>query len=248
MTHPGGTDRTQRCGRSVAAVDKLKEERWGDRFAAPLGSARSGRLRFTNGAYGVVVRADPSLRGLYSASFARRMPAVAVCGGAVNIRYPGPSIDERLDGGSCGHDEVALNTSVTWEIEVRGGASRLLADLVDIRLGALAIGGGVGRVEVALPAPVGTVIVVVHGGASNVAIGRPEGVPARLRVEGGATHLRFDDRLIGIAGKDLDLRSRDYDAASCRYDIAVTGGANNVRIDTERGARKSAATTTTTTR
>jgi hypothetical protein len=248
MTHPKGTDRTQGYGRPFAAVGKLTEDRGGDRFATPLGSSGSGRLRFTNGAHGVVVRGDPSLRGLYSASFAHRMPAVAVCGGAVNIRYPGPSIDERLDGGSSGHDEVALNTSVPWEIEVRGGASRLLADLVDIRLGALAIGGGAGRVEVALPVPVGTVIVVVHGGASNVSIGRPDGVPARLRVEGGATHLRFDDRLIGIAGKDLDLRSRDYDAASCRHDIAVTGGANNVRIDTERGAQRSATTTTTTTR
>jgi hypothetical protein len=43
---------------------------------------------------------------------------------------------------------------------------------------------------------------------------------------------------IGIAGKALGLRSRDYDTALCRHDIAVTGGANNVCIDTERGAQQ----------
>jgi hypothetical protein len=53
-------------------------------------------------------------------------------------------------------------------------------------------------------------------------------------VEGGVTHLRFDDRRFGAAGGDLELQSRDYDAATDRYDISVTGGANNVRIDEQR--------------
>jgi hypothetical protein len=50
-------------------------------------------------------------------------------------------------------------------------------------------------------------------------------------VEGGVTNLRFDDRSIGAAGGELDLRSRDYDAATDRYDIAITGGANNVNVE-----------------
>lgn len=103
--------------------------------------------------------------------------------------------------------------------------------------------GGAGRLEVALPEPSGTVAVVVLGGASNVAIQRPTGVAARLRVEGGATHLRLDDKRIGAAGGDLDLKSRGYDAATDRYDITVAGGANNVgegRRATGRGPGTSA--------
>ena len=109
-----------------------------------------------------------------------------------------------------------------------GGGSRLLADLRSLRLGSLRLGGGAGRLDLALPEPLGTVNVVARGGASNVAIRRPIGVAARLRVEGGATHLRFDGRRIGAAGGDLDLKSRGYDAATDRYDITVAGGANNV--------------------
>jgi hypothetical protein len=120
---------------------------------------------------------------------------------------------------------------------VRGGASRLLADLSRLRLGSLKVDGGVSRLEVVLPAPSGTVSVVIVGGASNVAIRRPEGVAARLRVDGGATNLTFDDRHIGAAGGELDLQSRDYDGAADRYDIAITGGANNVNVERRPGTR-----------
>jgi hypothetical protein len=43
----------------------------------------------------------------------------------------------------------------------------------------------------------------------------------------------FDDRHIGAAGGKLDLQSRDYD-------IAVTGGANNLSIDKQRGSKEGA--------
>jgi hypothetical protein len=88
-----------------------------------------------------------------------------------------------------------------------------------------------------LPAPSGTVAVAILGGASNVAIRRLTGVTARLRVSGGATNLKFDDRHIGVAGGELDLRDRNYDGAADRYDVVGTGGANNVNVDRQRGAR-----------
>jgi hypothetical protein len=166
------------------------------------------------------------------------MPAVAVRGCAVNIRYPRSWVDERLDVRATSRAEVALNATIPWEIEVRGGASRLLADLLHARLGALAIEGGAGRVEVVLPVPVGTVSVVVRGGASNLAIHRPAGVPARLCVEGGVTHLGFGDRRIGAAGRTVDLRGCGYDDAVDRYEVKVAGGANNLSVDESRGTKE----------
>lgn len=136
--------------------------------------------------------------------------------------------------------EVALNAGIPWDVEVRGGASRLLADLSGLRLGSLSVDGGASRLEVVLPDPSGAVTVVILGGASNVAIRRPEGVSARLRVEGGVTNLTFDDRRIGATGGELDLRSRGYEDAVDRYDIAVTGGANNMSIERQRGDREGA--------
>jgi hypothetical protein len=230
MIHPRGTDQTRLEGPS-AGSGTLAEDRGTGCFCAPLGPSRSGRLRFAGGADGVVIRANPDLQGLFSASFLPPMPAVAVRGGAVNIRYPRSRVDERFSVRTASRAEVALNATIPWEIEVRGGASRLLADLLDARLRALVIEGGVGRVEVVLPVPVGTVSVVVRGGASNLAIHRPAGVPARLCVEGGVTHLRFDDRRVGAAGKRVDLRGPGYDDATDRYEVEVAGGANNLSVD-----------------
>jgi hypothetical protein len=204
---------------------------------ALLGSVRSGRLRFTNGAHRVAIRADLYVRGLYRARFGSRTPTVGVQGGVVTIRYPRFPTGDWLVCRSERSAEVALNARIPWDVEVRGGASRLLADLRGLRLGSLSLDGGASRLEVVLPAPTGTVAVVILGGASNVAIRRPEGVAARLHVDGGATNLKFDDRRIGAAGGELDLRDRDYDGATYRYDVAVTGGANNVSIDKRRAAR-----------
>lgn len=201
---------------------------WGrEYFAAPLGSSTSGRLRFTCGAHRVVIRADVHLRGLYRARFGYRKPVVGVRGDVVTIRFPDC---DWLNLRSERPAEVELNARIPWDVEIRGGASRLAADLRELRLGSLSLDGGASRLEVVLPAPSGAVAVVILGGASNVAILRPNGVAARLRVGGGATNLQFDERHIGAAGRELDLRDRDYDSAVDRYDVAFTGGANNVSI------------------
>lgn len=210
------------------ASSETQTQDWGsDYFAAPLGSSTSGRLRFTCGAHRVVIRADVHLRGLYRARFGYRKPVVGVRGGVVTIRFPDC---DWLNLRSERPAEVELNARIPWDVEIRGGASRLAADLRELRLESLSLGGGASRLEVVLPAPSGAVAVVILGGASNVAIHRPNGVAARLRVGGGATNLQFDERHIGAAGRELDLRDRDYDSAADRYDVAFTGGANNVSI------------------
>jgi len=208
-----------------------------DHFAAPLGSSASGRLRFTNGVHRSVIRADLHLPGLYHAHFGDQMPMVGVQGGVVTIRYPRILSCDWLSYRSERPGEVALNAHIPWDIEVRDGASRLVADLRELRLGSFNLDGGASRVEVVLPAPSGTVAVAILGGASNVAIRRPEGIAAQLRVSGGVTNLKFDDRHIGAAGGELDLRAKGYDGATDRYGVIITGGANNVRIDKQRAAR-----------
>jgi hypothetical protein len=229
--------------RYPSADRRTQPEEWGggsDHFAAQLGASRSGRLRFTNGAHRVVIRAGSHLRGLYRARFGERMPVVEVRGGVVSIRYTRVASCDWTGNHPERPAEVALNAGIPWDVEVRGGASRLLADLSGLRLGSLSVDGGASRLEVVLSDPSGAVSVVILGGASNVAIRRPEGVAARLRVEGGVTNLTFDDRHIGATGGELDLQSGDYDGAADRYDIAVTGGTNNLSIDKQRGSKEGA--------
>jgi hypothetical protein len=239
MDEPRVTDPMSR--RYSSADRRTQAEEWGgcsDHFAAQLGASRSGRLRFTNGAHRVVIRAGSHLRGLYRASFGERMPIVEVRGGVVSIRYTRVASCDWTGNRPERPAEVALNAGIPWDVEARGGASRLLADLSGLRLGSLKVDGGASRLEVVLPAPSGIVTVVILGGASNVAIRRPEGVAARLRVDGGATNLTFDDRHVAAAGGALDLQSGNYDGAADLYDIAVTGGVNNFSVDKQQRGSK----------
>jgi len=239
MDKARGTD-SMNEGNPITADRRMQpEDRGGsgDHFAAPLGSSRSGRLRFTNGAHRIVIRADSHLQGLCSARFGDLMPTIWVQGGILTIRYPRVQACDWLDHRSERPAEFALNARIPWDVEVRGGASRLVLDLSELRLGSFSLDGGASRLDVVLPTPMGTVPVVILGGASNVAIRLPAGVATRLRVSGGATHLKFDDRRFGGAGGELDLSDRDYDGATDRYDVAVTGGANNVSIDKHQDER-----------
>lgn len=209
----------------------------GDHFAAQLGASRSGRLRFANGAHRVAIRADSGVRGLYRARFGYGMPMVGVRGGVVTFRYPRILACDWFGYRAACFAEVELNAAIPWDVQVRGGASKLIADLRGLRLGSFDLEGGANRLEVVLPAPSGTVALAILGGASNVAILRPAGVAARLCVSGGATNLKLDDRRIGAAGGELDLRDGGYDGATDRYEVVVTGGANNLSIDEQRGSK-----------
>jgi hypothetical protein len=228
MTEPRRPDPVN--PRNPIPARNAQPEEWGDHFAAPLGSSRSGRLRFMNGAHQIVIRSDSRERSLYRARFGSQTPTVGVQGDVVTVRYPRSPTDDWLGYRSERTAEIVLNTSIPWDFEFRGGASRLLADLRGLRLSSLNLDGGANRLEVRLPPPTGAVRIAILGGASNVSIHGPAAVGARLLVSGGVTNLRIDDRHIGGAGSELDLRSTDYDGTTGRYDIAITGGANNVSI------------------
>jgi hypothetical protein len=231
MTRPWGNRPMNPWAAAMARRASRGNLGWGcDVFAAQIGATKSGRLRFTNGAHEAVICADPDVWGLYRAHFSDRMPTVSVDGGDVTVSYPRRRGCYWPDYWAGHHAEVTLNTRIPWSVEIHGGAIRIAADLRKLRLRALDIDGGTGRLEVLLPTPDGPVVVAIAGGASNVAILRPEGVATRLRVGGGVTHLRLDERHIGAAGGELDLRAGDYDHAIDRYEVSIMGGANNVSV------------------
>jgi hypothetical protein len=91
------------------------------------------------------------------------MPIVEVRGGVVSIRYTQVASCDWTGYRPERPAEVALNAGIPWDVEVRGGASRLLADLSGLRLGSLSVDGGASRLEVVLPDPSGAVTVVILG-------------------------------------------------------------------------------------
>lgn len=220
-------------GDLVAAGRAEPEGQSSDCFPAPLGSLSSGHLLFLSGASNVTVHADPSMEDLYRGRFEGQVPTVRVQGGTISIEYPRFSPFDQRYYWLERRDEVTLNASIPWHIEVRGSTSRLTADLREVRLGSLNLGGGASRIEVMVPRTSGTVPVRILGGANNVTIHRPKGVAARAHVGGGATNLTFDEKHFGAIGGDVNVQSPDYDAAANRYVIEVTGGANNMTLDSQ---------------
>lgn len=232
MTESRGANHTD-LGNPIPGHRAYPKDPSGDHLAASIGSTTRGRLRFTNGAHQFIIRSESRMQDLYRARFGDRMPTVGARRGVVTVQYTRFPTSDWPDYRSERPAEIVLNQSISWDIEVHGGASRLVADLRALQLRSLRLDGGASRLEVMLPAPSGTVTILILGGASNIAIRCPEGVSTRLCVEGGVTNLRFHERHIGAAGGALDLRSREYEDALARYDVAVTGGANNVSIDSE---------------
>jgi DNA-binding MarR family transcriptional regulator len=200
----------------------------GGEFSAPLGSAQSGRVVFANGASRLILRAASGMDDLYRARFEGPVPKVEVADGTVTFRYP-----RRFSGlfeWRSRSGEVTLNAAVPWEVEVRGGAYRVEADLSGLRLTSFVLTRGLSDVDLTLPEPSGVVPVRLSGGASEVNIRRPAGVEARLSMKGGVSKLTFDEQSFDAVGGTLRLQSPRHREAPDRYEIEVSGGASKVTV------------------
>lgn len=190
-----------------------------------------GHLVFARGASRVTIHADPSLPGLYRAHFDGPLPDVQAQDGTVTIVYRHVAFFGWLYSWHDAVADIALNPSVPWDVDVRGGASKVTADLRGIRLRSFTMIGGASDVELLLSHPIGTVPIHVSGGVSNVAVHRPPGVAARVRVVGGFSRLTLDGRRPGGWGGGIELETPDYPGAIDRYDVGVEGGANRISVD-----------------
>jgi hypothetical protein len=81
-----------------------------------------------------------------------------------------------------------------------------------------------------LPEPAGTVPVTLAGGASQVNISLPKGVPARLRLYGGASLAMLGGRAYsGVSGGKI-LTGPGWSAAANRYDFAAPAGVSLISV------------------
>jgi hypothetical protein len=177
-------------------------------LAAPLGSVEVGRLVFTRGASHLTIGVDGSMEDLYRARFEGKVPHISIDGGTLTVAY---RMSLRPP-----HGEIVLSGRVPWAIGARMGMSHVVADLEDMELKDLEISGGSSHIEVRLPRPRESVHVRIGGGASNVELIRPTGVPVRVHIGGGVSELAIDEFRLGSAGGKTDWRSPDYDRVEGR--------------------------------
>jgi DNA-binding MarR family transcriptional regulator len=195
--------------------------------SAPLGRATRGLLRFSGGGFRVHLRGDASMSDLYRATFQGRPPNVKATDGEVIIQYARFSL---LDWRKLGA-EVTVNASIPWALEVKGGVSKLNADLSSVPLLSIDLSGGVTDVLFLLPEPKGRVQVSITGGASDLTFRRPRGVGAQVEIKGGVSKLQLDEQQFGAIGGMARVQSKDYAPSAGRYDIHVLGGASRLTVE-----------------
>jgi hypothetical protein len=192
-------------------------------LSTPMDSVDRGRLVFTRGAAHLTIGVNGSMDDLYRAHFEGRVPDVRTDVGTVTVRYR-VSLHPTLG-------EIELSGRIPWSIRGHMGMSHVVADLEDLELTDLEISAGMSHVEMRLPRPKQTVRIRIGGGASDVELIRPTGVPVRVHIGGGASKLAIDEFRLGSGG-GTDWRSPDYDRVEVRYDIVIRAGASKLTVGT----------------
>lgn len=190
---------------------------------APLRGTAPGHLRLSGG--NVTVRSGATMPELFRARFTGPQPKIRVAGNAVDIVYRSgrPVIWRRQSA------QVALNTSIPWQIEVPGGLFRSTLDLTGLQVTAVTVDGGAYRVEMRLPRPSGTVPIRFLGDASIITVRRPHGVAVRTVLRAGASKVQLDGRRVEWTDETtVDLS--DYGGAADRYELEFAGGADRLII------------------
>jgi hypothetical protein len=125
---------------------------------------------------------------------------------------------------------VTLSAGVTWQLDFGGGTTQTTADLTGGHVAGLDFGQGSSQVRVTLPRPDGTTRVRLDGGATQLSIAVPAGVPARVTAGAGAGQVLLGGRsYTGIAGGTV-LAQPGWAAAASRVDVDAATGASQISV------------------
>ena len=126
--------------------------------------------------------------------------------------------------------EILLNRAVRWDIRLPAGAGEQHLDLAGGRLSRLELGSGTGLVSMRLPAPEGTVPIIVAGGVGEVAVAVPPGTPLRLRLRGGAGLVAVPWAGRTRAPSGTVLAPAGWGSAADRYAVNVASEVGSVTV------------------
>ncbi len=200
-----------------------------EKFSVPLQGAREASLEIEQGAGRLEVRS-----GANPGDF-----LTGITGAAMNHteHLEGEKLAVRLEAGPTfipmigpegGLWEYRLSGEIPISISLRSGASGLDLDLTDLRVTRLMFEGGASRLRLKLPSRVENAVVEIRAGAARIDLEVPRGVSLRFR---GRTvgSLQVDESRFPRSETGL-YQSAGYDAAPCKADVTVDGGATSVRI------------------
>ncbi|MGZ9277332.1 MAG: MarR family winged helix-turn-helix transcriptional regulator [Candidatus Limnocylindrales bacterium] len=193
---------------------------------APVGGLSHARLLFKTGAHELLLHGVTDIEDLYRATFSGRVPQVRLRDGIVTIGYKRgwkwDWLERRTD--------VRLNAALPWDIEIVGGAGKLQGKFTKLDLRSFELTGGVDQFRLTLGQPSGDVPIRFTRGANNLRIERPSGVHVRLRLDGGAGRIDFDEQRLSGPASHTILETTGIADATDRYLIEITGGAGKITV------------------
>jgi hypothetical protein len=152
--------------------------------------------------------------------------------GTLSIRESDGFSAFHLFGSNRQHILITLTDTIPWTIRIGGGAANIRLDLRNLQLSKVEIEGGASRVDAQLPAPKGTVVLTVGGGASDLTLRAPAETQWRVSVSGGASAITINRATTATLGGDFQQESPGYASASNRYEISISGGASHLDFRT----------------
>jgi hypothetical protein len=151
-------------------------------------------------------------------------PQLAVSDGTVQVFLDGTG------SGGPAAVSIELSRSVRWWLRFSGGSSQTVLHLGNEEVGGVDFTAGSSLIAMTLSRPTGTVVITLAGGASQVTIAVPAGVPARLQLWGGASTATLGGQTrIGLGGGSV-LAAPGWAQAANRYDVAAPAGVSDISV------------------
>jgi len=201
------------------------DERGPHQATGPRGDLDAAAFVLLSGVTAVTVRLADLDDDLYRARTA------AGTGVAPVARRDGAEVRLSVEGSGHAEVEVTLHRAVRWQLRFAGGVRDVTVDGAGGDVSGVEVAGGAARIGLTLPAPRGTVPVVMSDGAGEMTVRAPAGVPVRLRIGGGAGAVVVD----GAARAGIPAGTVVVDAAwppaRDRYDVQLAAGVSRVVVD-----------------
>ncbi len=210
-------------------TDALEREN----LSAPLEGTTQGKMTLSFGAGQVKVKGGANTNQLFSGSF--------VGGVKYQSKNAGdfPEISLKSDT-ELAHQivmpwmwgardwNVNLSEDVAWQLHFEMGASDTQVDLTYLKVTDLEVDTGASNTKIILPANAGQTHVDLSGGAASVIFEVPEGVAARILVDGGLASINIDRERFPRVGNYY--KSNNYETAANKVDINADFGAGSLSI------------------
>lgn len=135
----------------------------------------------------------------------------------------------RLRGG--GRGEIELNPRRPWNIKVQAPTWNTILDVGGLDVRMIHVDSGAANIECFLPSPRGVVPIHISSGVVNVSVHRPKGSAILATVHTGAVKLKLDDYATKVAVFDVHWQSQGASAAPDRYELDVSSGVVDFRLD-----------------